>query len=384
MLYKMLPNRIREFVLALAIVLSVAGISSAAVFNLQTGVIHKIMPDTLEDVTMWGFGLQGGPITVPGPLLVIPPGDNTLTINLQNNLAVPVSIVIPGQMTTMTPTFVGGRVMSFTHEAAAGGAASYTWTNLRPGTYLYQSGTHPAVQVQMGLYGAVKHDFALNQAYSNPSTAYQNEVILFFSAIDPVISGHVANGTYGTPPPVGITSTIDYDAKYFLINGQPYSAASTPISAGNPGQSTILRFLNAGLETYVPLLQGLYMKIFAEDGNLLPYPKEQYSLILPAGKTLDAIIQPTGNGLFPVYDRRLNLTNKAVSPGGLLTFLSIGTFVFPAWTSFPGSTPSTPALAWNPGPTSFRWWRGQPTTPCGSPPSTPLGPSIMTGPLSRA
>jgi len=37
------------------------------------------MPDGTV-VTMWGFGFTGGPITVPGPELVVPPGDTTLEI----------------------------------------------------------------------------------------------------------------------------------------------------------------------------------------------------------------------------------------------------------------------------------------------------------------
>ena len=35
-----------------------------------------------------------------------------------------------------------------------------------PGTYLYQSGSHPAVQVQMGLYGGVTSDAAAGEVYS--------------------------------------------------------------------------------------------------------------------------------------------------------------------------------------------------------------------------
>ena len=44
---------------------------------------------------------------------------------------------------------------SFDAETAAGGSGSYTWTGVKEGTYLYHSGTHPQVQVQMGLYGAL-------------------------------------------------------------------------------------------------------------------------------------------------------------------------------------------------------------------------------------
>jgi len=28
-----------------------------------------------------------------------------------------------------------------------------TWSGLRPGTYLFESGTHPSIQGPMGLYG---------------------------------------------------------------------------------------------------------------------------------------------------------------------------------------------------------------------------------------
>ena len=56
-------------------------------------------------VPMWGFGLDANPPTVPGPAIVVPPGDTSLTINLTNNLPEPVSIVIPGQIASMTPVF---------------------------------------------------------------------------------------------------------------------------------------------------------------------------------------------------------------------------------------------------------------------------------------
>src|SRR6267143_442608 len=54
-----------------------------------------------------------------------------------------------------TPPAQGPRVQSFSTEVAAGGttATSLTWTALRPGTYLIESGTHPSIQGPMGLYG---------------------------------------------------------------------------------------------------------------------------------------------------------------------------------------------------------------------------------------
>ena len=39
---------------------------------------------------------------------------------------------------------------------AAGATQSLTWANLRPGTYLIESGTHPSIQAPMGLYGVLR------------------------------------------------------------------------------------------------------------------------------------------------------------------------------------------------------------------------------------
>jgi FtsP/CotA-like multicopper oxidase with cupredoxin domain len=311
----------------LALVLPlVAGNAAAITYDLVAMPFDKAMPDgTL--VPMWGYSVDGGPVTAPGAALEVPAGDTSLTVNLTNNLPEETSIVISGQaMPTdglgahlapvkFTDSSGRQRVRSFTAEAAAGGGTqSYTWNNLKPGTYLYHSGTHPQVQVQMGLYGAMTHDAVAGLAYAG--VPYQNEVTLLFSEVDPVLHAAVANGRYGVPAPdplpPGLTaadypsSTIDYAPKYFLINGQDLSDASLAAQdAGNAGQITLLRLLNAGLQSRSPVLQGHYMRLVAEDGNPYPYAREQYSAFLPALKTVDAVITPAEAATYPIYDRRL-------------------------------------------------------------------------------
>jgi hypothetical protein len=175
----------------------------------------------------------------------------------------------------------------------------------------------------MGLYGAVTH---------GASTTFDTEVTLLFSEIDPELHYSVQSGLYGTsppPPPAKSlrgqrTSPSEYHPKYFLVNGAPYSPSLSPIPAGNPNENLLLRFLNAGLVEKTPTLQNQSMAIIAEDGNLLPFSKEQYSLLLPAGKTMDAVLTPATAGYIPVFDRSLNLTNAAVSPGGDLVYLQVG------------------------------------------------------------
>lgn len=306
----------------LALVLPlVAGNAAAITYDLVAAPFNKAMPDGTS-VPMWGYALDGTSCTappclpsVPGPALVVPPGDTSLTVNLTNNLLEETSIVISGQsMPTdslaaalapvkFTDSSGRQRVRSFTAEAAVGGGTqSYTWNNLKPGTYLYHSGTHPQVQVQMGLYGAMTHDAAAGLAYAG--VPYHSEVPpLVFSEVDPVLHAAVANGQYG--PGLAVTSTIDYAPKYFLINGEDLSDASLALAAGSAGQTTLLRLLNAGLQSRSPVLQGHYMRLVAEDGNPYPHAREQYSAFLPALKTVDAVITPAEAASYPIYDRRL-------------------------------------------------------------------------------
>jgi len=53
----------------------------------------------------------------------------------------------------------------------------------------------------------------------------------------------VSDNTYGGP---SFPSSLDYEPKYFLINGEPYPKRKDPYPVGGAGTTTLLRFLNAG------------------------------------------------------------------------------------------------------------------------------------------
>ncbi|MBX9611529.1 MAG: cadherin-like domain-containing protein [Burkholderiales bacterium] len=317
--------------------------TQAAEFYLRAESLTIADPNGGTPIAMWGYALCTGSGTgcgapsVPGPALTVPAGDNEITVHLLNNLPKPTSLIINGLIKPMTPVWDSGvagnrpsataRVRSFDAEAASNGTADYTWTNVKPGTYLYQSGTQPQVQVQMGLYGAVAKnaaDASLStsaQAYSG--VAYDNQAVLLYSEIDPVLHAAVADGSYGTAP--GPTSTFNYEPKYFLINGQPYPSSSSVIApAGNTG-TTLLRFLNAGLTTHVPMIQGAHWDVVAEDGKPYPFRGRQYTALLPAAKTMDVLLTPdAGGAVYPIVDRRLNLSNNGLADGGMLAYLQYG------------------------------------------------------------
>jgi len=320
--------------------------SFAAEYWLCAQSVDMTMPDSTM-VPIWGFAMDDDAgvtpacppdsATVPGPKLTVGSGDSTLTIHLRNDLTgpgiEPVSIVIPGQAmpTGFSPVIVGGRVQSFVQEAAtSGGTQTYTWDNLQPGTYLYESGTHPQVQVQMGLYGALTKDSAAGMAYSG--VPYTQERDLFYSEVDPALHGAVVNGDYGSPP---WTSTLDYQPKYFLLHG--YSGGAwvdvsidtgsippTCIDSGiGQGDRLLLRLYNAGLRELAPMLLGAHFDLVAEGGKKYPFARTQYQTLLMPGSTKDAVFTPEYEDDFKLIERRLNLTDAAVTGGGMQTCITV-------------------------------------------------------------
>ena len=253
-------------------------------------------------VTMWGFANDTGNCASASPDWTVGPeineadldGDD-LIIELRNCLSEDVSIMIPGQNAENSPPVKSGnRITSFAAITAPETVKTYTWrgvgTNL--GTYLYMSGTHPAKQVQMGLYGALKVG-----GYQGTS----GDVTLLYSEIDPALHS----------PPTA-TTPLNYKPSYFLVNGKEEEA----VTAGNTSQPLVLSFLNAGLDFHVPALKEGYMSLQTEDGNPYPHAKNQYSVLLPAGKTIEAFWQPTATGDQVIFDR---------SGNGMIATITVGT-----------------------------------------------------------
>src|SRR6516225_4305443 len=114
--------------------------------------------------------------------------------------ATPPGVPCPApQSGSNTPPVQANRVQSFSTEVAAGTAASLAWPALVPGTYLLESGTHPSIQVPMGLIGMLvvttppagttagtAYPGATTAAGVVPAVTYNAELPLVFSEIDAV------------------------------------------------------------------------------------------------------------------------------------------------------------------------------------------------------
>ncbi len=352
-------NRLAKWSLTTVLASILAGPATAQNMFLVAQPFTQMMPDGTE-VPMWGYAsatdascpsttVTSGP-SAPGPEITVNHNDSDLSITLCNELDEPVSVVIPGQAmpkdtaggTMHAPVLWGagkfsGRVRSFTAEAAAGnGSQTYVWEDVKPGTYLYHSGTHQQVQMQMGLFGAVKKDDSPGKAYG-PASNYNKEIVLLYSEIDTALHTAVNDGDYdpfspGHASDAGFnasktTSIKDYQPDYHLINGQPFPA--TPPSIVISDSNVLFRFLNAGLNNHVPVIQGLHLDLIAEDGYPYPFAHNQYSVRLPAGTTRDAMLDvvcpggPPASKRHVIYDGRMRLTNAGLPQGGLMVNLHL-------------------------------------------------------------
>jgi len=247
------------------------------------------------EIPMWGFAsasreqfgriLAGEPISlaasVPGPPLQVPAGDPTVTIHLLNQLPQPVSVILHGQ-DQGKPAEAG----------PGGGLQTYRWTGLKPGSLLYESGTDPAFQVQMGLYGPMAVDGALGPL----PTARQFAIV--FGEIDPGF--HVAVSK-GQPP----ASALDYKAAFHYAEPIPLDGSLLPGKdiPARQGEPVLLRFYNAGLRPHEPVVSGNLLSVVAGDGNPLPFPTSGRTVPLPPGATRDVLFLPSEPGHFPLIDQ---------------------------------------------------------------------------------
>jgi len=344
-------------------------------------------------VPMWGYRQVGATADCdanagvgtasPGPVISVPAGDSTLAITLVNKLNVPTSVVLAAQAlpsdggaAVMAADVVGPacvpnpaaastdaahpvncRVRSFTGETAPGTSRTYTFSSIRPGTYLYQSGTHPQVQIQMGLFGMARQDAqpagsAARLLYASAAAGFDVDVPVVLSEID--VNQHLLiASTLGSADPTtwksGSHSTLGYAPRFFLVNGQVFNgvdgngAAATDLPVSAPaGSRIVLRLANAGLQSRSLMLNNGTWKLLTEDGNAYAAPREQATVLLPAGKTSDALLisNAASNGSvsrsLAFFDRRGGTDNADGSAlGGQVARLALSAPTGPALQAIP-------------------------------------------------
>ena len=349
-------------------------------FNLATATGHISTPDG-NSILMWSYKPDGGQFQLPGPVLCVDQGD-TVTINLTNPTKADggpgetVSMVFPGQSGVAAS---GGSCPApedcLLAPAAAppGGSVTYTFTAGQPGTYLYESGTIPEKQIQMGLYGAivVRPDAGDEFAYNDPSTRFnpEREYLILLNEIDPALHRAVERGQ-----PYDLNQFND---DYWTLNGrsfpdtiadngvpwlpdQPYGAL-VRIEAYDPAtnpDSALIRYANVGMVNHPFHPHGNHLRVVARDGRLLRGPGgedtsfEDFTRTIGAGQTYDLLLRwddvdpwISGGGPVPVtipglqnlvfkddtsfYSGDPRLGRQGSLPVGVTSYNECGEFYFP-------------------------------------------------------
>jgi hypothetical protein len=314
-------NRLLGLTLALGCAYAVIGAVTAFAAVAPTGMIctngpnftlrattgHIDTPDG-NTVLMWSYANQApGSLTfqLPSPVLCVNQGD-TVTITLNNTLSEPTSIVFPGQ-TGVTST---GSPGLFTNEAPAGGSATYTFTASEPGTYLYESGTSPEKQVEMGLYGAlvVRPAGHPDWVYADSSTKFNTsrEYLVLIHDIDPDLHHNVELGLpydfpalhfrYWTVNGRMFPDTIANNGASWLAN-EPYGSLvrTKPFDPVLNPLPAAVRIVNAGLANHPFHPHGFHLRVIARDGRMIKTPSgadgstEHFGDTVAAGSAQDAL-----------------------------------------------------------------------------------------------
>lgn len=292
------------------------GITGETTFNFTVKADHISTADG-GSYMIWGYADDdlnegvGGRAQYPGPTIIVNQGQ-TITVNLTNNISVPVSIVFPGQTAVsateaVEPTQDG----DITKEALTGGTVQYQFVANEPGTYLYHSGTNMQQQVEMGLLGAliVRPALGANYAYNSADTHWDREFLFLFTEMDP----RVHNAVEFNKP----FNDTNYYAVYWFINGrvapdnmaepfvpwlptQPYNN----MPRMHPGEKLLIRVISAGRDLHPFHTHGNHARIIAKDGRLLStnglssdLAYEVFTIKAVPGQTVDAIFEWTGKGL---------------------------------------------------------------------------------------
>ncbi len=280
------------------------------IFNLTAKSGHINSADG-GSIFMWGYANGSGLMQYPGPTLIVNQGD-TVTVVLNNELPVPVSMIFPGQGSISA---VGGSAGLLTQESTPGDPVIYTFEALNAGTYLYHSGTRPDLQVEMGLLGALivrpaGFDARRNTtAYGHPGSAYDREYLFMLTEIDSSIHDLVEFGRMAE------VDTTTRHSLYWFINGrsapdtldtdfapwlptQPYSS----LARAHPCERVLMRVIGAGQELHPFHHHGANAVVIARDGRMLESAPgagpdlgySEFTLQINPGSTYDAIYEWTG------------------------------------------------------------------------------------------
>ena len=204
-------------------------------------------------VRVWGYNGQ-----MPGPELRVTEGD-TVRVTLVNQLPVPTTIHWHG---INVPNAMDGVAGLNQDPVKPGATFTYAFTATPAGTRWYHSHTDPAVQVPLGLYGA------LIVEPRQPAATYEREYTLLLAEWDTELTPAVAAGSAPIGPRDALLRGGELGADLFLVNGKMHGAI--PPLLVTEGERILLRLIHTGAIPHPIHTHGHSFQIVATDGNPVP------------------------------------------------------------------------------------------------------------------
>jgi len=314
----------------------IASDAMAAIQGINASVVDLVAKKAMistpdgDSLQIWGFAPGTTPQDVaqyPGPTLIASEDDQVLIITLRQaadpleRIPQPISLTFPGIQGVVSRCDRGADGDGCDDESVVAVDSDdvlvYTLRNVKAGTYLYQSGVNPEVQVEMGLAGAMVVYPAQNSApnttslaYNNAVSEYDREYLFFMSEMDPKLHYLAQNN--------GLQQWVnsDYHSVLWFINGRnapdTFAADNIPLLPHQPygglvtmypGERVLLRVVNSGRNQHPLHLHGNHYRQIARDGQLIlksngeASPIGDYTLNTVPGSTSDLIYEWTGKGM---------------------------------------------------------------------------------------
>lgn len=246
-------------------------------------------------VEVWGYGLQGEPVTIPGPTLRVQVGD-LVKMHVKNTSSQPHSIHSHGitsldELNDGVPHISGAYIMP-------GETFTYEFVVTEAGTHWYHCHVQTSLHQDMGMYGALIVE-------ENTEPIWDKE---FVQIIDEWDTERGLENVAEMPV---------YD--YFTVNGK--SGAEVPDMVINEGEIARVRLINAGFQSHSLHLHGTHFVVTHKDGYPLPKPYEADTINIAPGETYDVFVKGR-DGVWPWHDHNsLAVTDNGVYPGGMIMHL---------------------------------------------------------------
>lgn len=216
---------------------------------------------------VWTFGGS-----IPGPLLDAKVGDRII-VRFKNSLPEPTTIHWHG---IRLPAAMDG-TLAMQQPIPPGGSFRYEFTLKDAGLFWYHPHIRSDIQVQKGLYGAIRVRGA-----AEPTSDSERILVLDDVRLKP--DGTLSEYLDDTSKMMG------REGNTLLVNG--VANATVPLRAG---AATRLRIVNVANGRFFNLrLPGHVWRVIGTDGGLLPKPYDTERLLVSPGERYDVMLLPTG------------------------------------------------------------------------------------------